>query len=169
MVCSRPSPEMDSLNEKEIVWTNVDASAFELAAEDSKLQGPARIRLKTLKKESYEVTLSNAMGEKLIVGFDKKANQYFIDRERSGKVDFVKGFGGKFTAPRASLADSLEMELVIDNSSIEMFADGGSTVMTAVFFPTKPYSDLVISSKEGLKLSRLTFQGMRSIWKQGEK
>jgi fructan beta-fructosidase len=169
LVGSKPSPELDSLNEKEIVWTNVDASAFELAAEDSKLQGPARVRLKTLKRESFEVTLSNASGEALVVGYDKAANQYFIDRGRSGKIDFVKGFGAKFTAPRASSADSLDMELVIDNSSIEMFADKGLTVMTAVYFPTTPYSDLVISSKGELKISRLTFQGMRSIWKQGNK
>ncbi len=59
----------------------------------------------------------------------------------------------------------MDIELVIDNASVELFADGGLTVMTAIFFPNKIYTHLNIGSAEGLKINLLTFNKMKSVWR----
>jgi fructan beta-fructosidase len=48
--------------------------------------------------KNFSITLSNAAGEQVIVGFDAGANQYYIDRTKSGKTDFNKGFAGRHVA-----------------------------------------------------------------------
>jgi fructan beta-fructosidase len=91
-------------------------------------------------------TFSNQNGEKLIVGFDKAKNQYFIDRTKSGKVDFSDKFSQIAYAPRISMEANSELLLIFDQSSVELFADGGRTVMTSIFFPSKPLAHLNLKS-----------------------
>ena len=119
------------------------------------------LKLKTNVTDSYAVTLSNKLGEKVVIGYDKKANQYYIDRTRSGKVNFEKDFTGRFTAPRFAAGKTSDLTLVIDAASVELFADGGSTVMTAIYFPNARLN------KESFKSTQLIQQmliPLRSIW-----
>jgi sucrose-6-phosphate hydrolase SacC (GH32 family) len=45
------------------------------------------------------------------------------------------------------------LSILLDKTSIELFADGGRTVMTALFFPTFPYTKWEIKSKEKMPSS----------------
>jgi len=54
--------------------------------------------------------------------------------------------------------------LIIDNASIELFADNGLTVMTEIFFPTTPYNQITIQSKEGTIIKKLEYVNLKSIW-----
>ncbi len=107
----------------------------------------------------FSITLSNKNGEKLIVGFDKAKGQYFIDRTKSGKTDFAGSFSRVAHAPRFSNASNSQILLLVDRSSIEVFADGGKTVMTSIFFPSIPYSDFTLKSAKETQLLPLN-----SIW-----
>ena len=78
--------------------------------------------------------------------------KYFIDRSQSGKVDFEKGFGKKHTSPRLTTNANLDITFVIDNASVEMFADNGLTVMTEIFFPTEDYSSIQIQSPGNMSI-----------------
>ena len=53
--------------------------------------------------------------------------------------------------------------MIIDASSIEFFADGGLTAMTAVCFPGKPYTHLVIEGLSGAEIASLSVTGLKSI------
>ena len=55
--------------------------------------------------------------------------------------------------------------LVLDASSIELFADDGLTVMTAVYFPTLPYNQINIQAQGNLKIKKLIYSKLVSIWK----
>jgi len=107
----------------------------------------------------FSITLSNKTGEKLIIGFDKAKDQYFIDRTRSGKVDFAESFSKVAYAPRFSREANSNMLLVMDKSSVEVFADGGKTVMTSIFFPSTPYGDYTLKSAKETQLIPLN-----SVW-----
>ena len=85
--------------------------------------------------------------------------------QKSGKVDFEKGFAAKHTAPRFSDKSNVDLTMVIDNASIELFADDGLSVMTEVFFPSEIYSDINLQSAEHFKIKFLQFNKMNSIWK----
>ena len=114
------------------------------------------------KTTDFSLTLSNDAGEKLVIGFDKQNNQYFIDRTNSGQTGFQKDFAGKHTAPRFVNADKMDVSLIIDESAVELFADEGLSVMTETFFPSTPYNKVNIQAGNSIK--KLEYISMQSIW-----
>lgn len=119
------------------------------------------IKLKIPMLTDYVIILSNKKGNQIKIGYDKKANQYYIDRTKSGNVDFLKGFAGRFAAPRLSKYKGSNLTLVIDATSVELFADGGLTVMTAIYFPDQPLDKIDIKSSS---IIQSTISPLKSIW-----
>ena len=71
-----------------------------------------------------------------------------INRSKSGKTEFSEEFAPKeSTAPRIQRSEDLKVTAILDKTSLELFFDGGTTVMTEIFFPNKPFDDLWITSK----------------------
>ncbi|MFC0512862.1 glycoside hydrolase family 32 protein [Mucilaginibacter angelicae] len=129
-------------------------------AATAKLSAQSVLKKITESLDDYTITLSNDLGEELLIGYDKKANQYYIDRTKAGKVDFQKDFKGRFVAPRYARTKTSDLTLVIDGTSVELFADGGLTTMTAIFFPNKPF-DRITTKGIGLQQTAL-----KSIWEK---
>ncbi|MBK6965245.1 MAG: GH32 C-terminal domain-containing protein [Bacteroidales bacterium] len=87
----------------------------------------------------FGVELSNAKGEQMLIGYDKANSKFYINREKAGKSDFSADFKGLHTAP-FRLSDTLvNMRLLIDVASVELFAMNGEVVMTDIFFPTEDF------------------------------
>ena len=164
LVKSKPVDELNTLAEQPMTMENIDATKVDLTAKTGKLTGPAMLKLTADKLVGFSITLANDQGQKLVIGYDKAGNNYFIDRTASGKVDFAKGFAGKHTAPRFSGKENFDLTLIIDNASVELFADSGLSVMTEIFFPDKIYSDIHIQSENGLKIKSLRYNKMKSIY-----
>lgn len=127
---------------------------------------PARFILKFNidRINDYSVILSNPAGENLVIGYDQGKKQFFIDRSQSGKIDFNPEFAKMAFAPRLTNLSSSNIELVIDASSVELFADNGLTAMTNIFFPNKPFSRLKIQNNKGALIEKLKLIPLRSIW-----
>jgi fructan beta-fructosidase len=113
----------------------------------------------------YSIILSNDKEEKLIVGYDNIGKRYYIDRTKSGKVDFNPEFAKISYAPRLTNAPTSNIELVVDASSIELFADEGLSVMTSVFFPNGNFIHLQIKNHSGLIIKNLKLLPLKSIWR----
>jgi fructan beta-fructosidase len=163
---SKPVTELSSLQENQIELKNRTVGNNNIAERIGKLKAPARMALSLAKLESFTITISNKTGERIDVGYDKAANNYFIDRTKSGIVNFEKGFAGRHTAPRLSGSEDLNIILILDNSSIEMFADNGLSVMTDIFFPQTPYSNIEISGGDSLLIRSLQYSSMKRIWRK---
>lgn len=108
------------------------------------LEGPAQIHLSLDSLDSYEITLANDKNEQVLIGYDKASNNYYIDRTKSGKIDFEKGFAARHTAPRIATGGSSDLTLIIDDASVELFADNGLTVMSSIFFPNTVYKKVKV-------------------------
>ncbi len=98
----------------------------------------------------FGVELSNTKGEKVLIGFEKTSNRFYIDRTEGGKKDFEKSFAGRHYAPRIATDNLLKMDLYIDVASVELFADNGETVMTDVFFPNEDFNAAILFGKNGI-------------------
>jgi len=122
------------------------------------LQLPARFELVASPLQPVEWIFSNEAGEELRLGFDKVSNRYYIDRTKAGVSDFHPDFAKWLYAPRIAAGDSLKWTVVMDHSSVELLADDGLTIMTALFFPTSLYSSL---NAPGVRYTPL-----ESIWKK---
>jgi len=161
---STPVEELDKIATKTI---KVDAG---LLAKNNNIfsvikQTPAQYTLKfnTQAAKDYSVILSNDAGEVFTVGYDAKNSRYYIDRTKAGQNKFSKQFMPKAYAPRLSTALTSDIELVVDVSSIELFADGGLSNLTSVFFPKKPYTRLSIVNN-GMEIEHLQIQPLKFIW-----
>ena len=102
LVTSQPIANIAAATKEVNRLKGIDISNYNLTAKTGKLTGPVSVHLTADELKDFTMTLSNSLGEKLLLGYDKANNKYFIDRTHSGKVSFEKGFAARHTAPRFS-------------------------------------------------------------------
>ena len=110
---------------------------------------PYMLKFDLAQAEDFSLTFSNNKGEALVIGYEKGANQYFIDRSKAGLSDFSQQFAAIHTAPRLGGADGLSFTLLVDVASVELFADKGLTSMTSIFFAQHVYDKISVRSDKG--------------------
>ena len=111
-------------------------------------QAQIKFNISEVKDKSLSFKLSNSLGDELLFGFDPKDNNFYVDRRKSGKVNFENRYASKIsTATRISSNPSLNGTILLDKTSIELFYDDGEMVMTEIFFPNAPFERLSLVSK----------------------
>ena len=107
------------------------------------------LELNNLKEDTYSFDFFNTVGDTLSLGLNNTENYFFLDRRKSGKIDFSETF-----APHISKAklnnklNTLKIRLLLDKTSIEVFYDDGELVMTELFFPNEPLESLQLHSED---------------------
>lgn len=114
--------------------------------------------------DTFTLTFSNANNDSLKFGYNAEG-QFWLDRTSSGLTDFSTTFAEKIHIAPAFLDDNMDVSFSIfmDASSIEIFIDNGSTVITDQIFPTTPFTALTLSSKNK-KISNLEMTKLKRIW-----
>ena len=154
LLVSRPVKELEAHFTKMLSKKNMVAEKeFTLMGAGKIL--PNRIDLDIVKATDFDIVFSNAFNEKLIIGYDAAKKQFFIDRRNAGVSNFHQGFAALPTAPRFVADAEMDLSVLIDKTSVELFADGGRTVMTALFFPTHPFTNCSLQSKEGISVKTM--------------
>ncbi|MEY3433612.1 MAG: hypothetical protein RL131_1548 [Bacteroidota bacterium] len=110
-------------------------------------KNPFRVQLTAQANADFSVEIFNDQKEKIILGYDKKQNQFYIDRTNSGKTKFYSEFGKIHTAPRISNDNLIQLDIWVDRTSVELFADEGLTVMTSIFFPNQSMNKIKFNGK----------------------
>jgi len=165
LLASNPVIEISSIQSGKKSLQNLDAvKTINLSDKISNLTVPCKINLQIDDANNFSLVLSNDINEQTIIGYDKKSRQYYIDRTKSGKTAFQSDFAAKHTAPRFTRDKKMNITLVIDVSSVELFADDGLTTMTEIFFPNKPYDKISVQSP-GM-ISKLEYTGLMGILKK---
>ncbi len=122
---------------------------------------PNRIELKDVKATDFEIIFSNAYNEKLVVGYHADKKQFYVDRTNAGISNFNTGFAAVAIAPRLSTYSNMDLSILLDKTSIELFADGGRTAMTALFFPTHSFTNWKMNSKSTLSPTSMKVYSFR--------
>jgi len=163
LIASQPVSELSGIQGKPIVIEKLKISdSLILSKKIGAVKFPCRLTISMEKASDFSLSFSNDLGEELLVGYDKKLNQYFIDRSKSGKTTFEKGFAARHTAPRFTSKSNINISLILDVSSVELFADGGLTTMTEIFFPNKPYSKILLQQAGKAVIKKLEYIKLRS-------
>ena len=112
----------------------------------------------------FGMIMENGLSQQVQAGYDLKNSQVFIDRSKSGLIDFSKDFPGKHKAPYALPENGvIKFRAIVDKSSIELFVDDGKVVMTELFFPNEPFNSLTFYSNGGsIELLGGSVSGVRS-------
>lgn len=114
----------------------------------------------------WSVVFSNVHGDTLEFGYDNTQNRYFLDRSRSGEVSFHEKFGQIHRAERLNRGPQFPVRILLDRSSIEVFADKGEVVFSDIFFPKGPLTFMHIRAPEEAILFEGMVYRMKSIWKE---
>lgn len=104
--------------------------------------GTALIEVSTIAANDFSFRISNNNGEYIVIGFEKNENRFYIDRTQSGKTDFHKEFAQRSVANRISTANTINLKLLLDRTSVELFADDGLNVMSSIFFPSSTFNTI---------------------------
>lgn len=161
---SQPVKELDLINSTIKRTENVKVKDSPHGQKIAELKGAARLHITSDQIKCFSLSLSNDLGEKIVIGYDRLANRYFIDRTGSGKMNFESSFAGRHTAPRIADKAGMDLTLIIDTASVELFADNGLCVMTEIFFPNTPYRQIRIESAEGILLKSVECTDLKNIW-----
>ncbi len=163
LVTSQPVSELDQITTPLSTFADLNATDFQVD-NNNNVTTPIKLTMTADELKDFSLTFSNGAGEQLVIGYDHSANQYFIDRSEAGRKDFKDSFARRHTAPRFSNRNDLQLTLVLDDASVELFADGGLTTMTEIFFPKEKINGLRIQSKDGLVIRSLDISKLHSIW-----
>ncbi len=119
---------------------------------------------KIVSSGAWEIVLSNDVDEQLSFGYDDRSQVVYVDRTKAGLSDFSDKFAGRHEAPRLSRSDAMGVRVLIDETSIEVFADVGQVVLSDLFFATRPFNKMKFRTPYDEVLFEGEFFHLKSIW-----
>jgi sucrose-6-phosphate hydrolase SacC (GH32 family) len=143
----RPTRELDRLRDGGGSLRSIPVVAADAwLATQAIPSGLAEFRLQVSKVPSsgaLALVLRHGTAGETRIEADFRAGTLSVDRRRSGRSDFSPAFAGLHSAPLRVVDGRLDLVLLLDTSSVEVFAQGGESVLT----------DLALPESEGLRLS----------------
>jgi fructan beta-fructosidase len=165
---STPVKELQKLRTRTEMIKTQDIAGTVNLSDAYKLKDPLlelQLNLALTQGQDLVLRFSNGKGEHLDVGYSDKDKRLFIDRTKAGKADFKPEFAARHDMPLALENGRLQLHLFLDVASVEVFANDGLGVMTDIFFPTEPFTQVEIISKGAKVLEGSNAYVLQSIWK----
>ena len=134
----KPAREMHSLRSAQFKFAGGDVKAANEWLQQNQIQG---------NQLEFEVTLAPAgsgveglkvfksANQETVIGVDRDRGVVFVDRTRSGNVDFNPKFPGRYDAPLLDPQGAVKLHVYVDACSVEVFVNDGEKVFTVLAFP----------------------------------
>lgn len=104
-------------------------------------------------------------GAYTLIGYDRRAHHLFIDRTHSGLTGFSKDFPNRAEAPLSLPDNVLQIRVLVDRCSVEVFAQNGEVTMTELVFPPAGANGIEAWSDGGHAGPNTTeITDLQSIW-----
>jgi len=147
----QPVDELNQLGSSIYHNKNVDIASVNarLAALEMDMALEIKIEFRRDSARESGLKIRTGDGEETIVGYEAELQELFIDRRLSGASSFSEHFGGVQRAPLVPEGGKIELHIFLDSCSIEVFADGGSTVMSDLIFPQSRSLRLEFYARDG--------------------
>ncbi|MBK6791049.1 MAG: glycoside hydrolase family 32 protein [Anaerolineales bacterium] len=88
-------------------------------------------------------------GEETIIYYQPEESLLYLDRSRSGQVDFHEDFSRLQSVPLSPVGGSIRLRILVDRCSVEVFANDGSVTLTDCVFPSAQSHGLKFFVEEG--------------------
>lgn len=126
----------------------------------------SEIKFKTSAR-NFSLNFQNDNGDDLGLRMNGIEGLFVLDRTKSGKVNFQEDFASVQKMPISLLPEGeIEVRILMDWSSIEVFINKGQYVMTTQIFPNNQYSKLVFENNSELDISlgQVAISKIKSAW-----
>jgi fructan beta-fructosidase len=145
---SSPIEELNQLRVQEIP---IRENTIELSSNSFELYFPLQ------DEQNFSIRFWNNASEEILL--QRVGGEFIVDRSRSGIINFEQGFGASIRTPLSEVPMT-SLQLVVDQSSMEIFVNEGALVMTNLMFPQAPYTHMTV---EGITASGKIYP-YKSIW-----
>jgi fructan beta-fructosidase len=100
--------------------------------------------------EKFGIRLSNREGEYILAGYDAYHEMFYIDRTHSTALALPESFAGIHAQHcPAGEAGALDMQIILDTASLELFALDGKAVLTDTCYPSSGFSRIEAYAENG--------------------
>ena len=115
--------------------------------------------------DDLKIEYKNGLNESTLFHINGSTKEMVLDRRKSGKVNFEERFAEKeHIMPYIPANKEVNVRIILDWSSIEVFIDNGRYVMTDQIFPNEFYNVLEISSSKQNELKQFNLNTIKTIW-----
>jgi fructan beta-fructosidase len=114
--------------------TILQEGSTKLEVRGTKLEIKIAFKLETATEFGLNIRVGT--NEFTTVGYNLERQELFVDRRQSGKTDFSERFAGRHTANFKLEGKELQLHIFVDQSSLEVFAQNGRTVLTDLIYPS---------------------------------
>ena len=112
--------------------------------------------------------LTGSNGDETVVGYDAAAGEVYIDRTKSGNASFSGSFAARHAAPLPVRDGKVKLRVIVDRSSVTVFAGENEVVLTDQVFPDPSSTGMAVFADGGnAQLRKLTVWPLKSIWSSG--
>ena len=161
-----PIEAIERLRGGHFAWRGQNAAELNLALKQKVHWSSFELRSTALPGAAGEVAwrLTAGGGKYTTVGY--AGGELFVDRTQSGVTDFSKDFPARTSAPLAIGNSPLELRILVDRSTVEVFAQGGKVAITNLFYPPAGAQGMEFFAG-GVKAGpiRVDVWELRSAWK----
>ncbi len=159
---SLPVPEFDEYLAEVLKREDFEINGSYLVSKEADhLSSTFVLDLELENTDEFNIVLSDNLSSELLIRYNKESNRFVIDRSISGDVSFHNEFKDIISADRFSSEPMMKLKLVVDVASLELFADDGSTVLTAIYFPEKELEEVEIIPDTKLTISRIILSELK--------
>ena len=162
---SKPVGQLKKQLKQEYSNNIIDLKANEKITLNYYNYNQSEIKFKAEAKD-LKLVFSNEIKDSLTIEYKAKNKTFSIDRRHSGIVNFEESFGKeihKTTIPNIT-SNTIDYQIIMDWSSIEIFLNGGVYSFTEQIFPSKPYTKLTIKSNQRQEINSFSINYIKGIW-----
>ncbi|WP_406436913.1 GH32 C-terminal domain-containing protein [Streptomyces sp. NBC_00631] len=147
--------------------TTVTDGTEPLGVSGSTLELQAELTAGTAERFGLDVRTGGV--QRTRIGYDTTTGEVYLDRTASGTTDFDPSFSSAERAPLALDGKPLSLHVLVDASSVEVYAENASgeqVVLTDQVFPDPSSTGVDVFADNGTaKLGQLKAWQLASIWK----
>ncbi|MEZ4900734.1 MAG: GH32 C-terminal domain-containing protein [Spirosomataceae bacterium] len=126
----------DNIPTEEIILNAHDAITSNVATTSSNTYR-LKLTINLLDSKGFALNLLQNDNEKSILSYDVATETLSFDRTQSGQVGFHPRFKSVETMTVKPQNKQLKLDIIVDKSVVEIFANNGRKVLTDLVFPTK--------------------------------
>ena len=131
-----PIAAIAGLRGEKFSYTGQSAADFNTALRNhggTSFELQATIALGTAQQIEWRVLAAN--GTYTSIGYDRATNQLYVDRTHSGNTAFSKDFPGRAGQVMPVVSNTLQLRILVDRSTIEVFGQNGRIAITELTYP----------------------------------
>lgn len=117
----------------------------------------------------FGLKVRKGIDEETTIGYDVTDSKLFVNRIKSGEINFSEHFPGTFEVPFPPHNKRIKIHIFVDRSLVEVFGSNGQKVITSQIFPSPESKNIALYAKDGnVKLISMTVYPLKSTLRKNE-